>query len=132
MNGPLSTLPDPLERPAGSVRETPDRVLVAARRYAAEGRESHVLWASHLQAHEDGDCPACTPDVVETAGDLAMQLEWVRKYDVILLALELVDETLSVRLIDAVARISDDEERKSRVKNARHALRYRREAHSVG
>ena len=79
-------------------RDTPDVVLAAARQYAQEGRESHVLWANHLRLHRNGSpCDACTDEVIATAGDLDEQLEWVRKYDVILLALELVDETLAVK-----------------------------------
>lgn len=87
--------------------ESPDVLLEAARKYAREGRESHVLWASHFRAHRNGsDCDACTEDVIATAGDVEVQDEWVRKYDVILLALDLVDETL--------ARLADEGMRDSR------------------
>lgn len=113
---------------AENAASRPDFVLAAAIEYAREGRASHVAWAEHLAA---GDCECCTAEVVNTAGDAAVQREWVRKYDVILTALELVEETLTVRLVDAVARISDEEERKHRVKNVRHALRYREEARLV-
>lgn len=111
------------------MKASPDIVLQSAREYAAEGRQSHVLWAEHLQAHRDGNgCDRCTPEVIATAGDVEEQLEWVRKYDVILTALGFVDETLAVRLVDAVARIGNEVEREQRVRNARHALRYRAEA----
>lgn len=120
------------KRQEHGLRPSPDRVLDAARRYAAEGRESHVLWAAHLKAHRNGDaCASCTAEVVATAGDLDAQLEWVRKYDVILTALDFVDETLAVRLVDVIAKISNEEERKQRVRNAQHALRYRAESRSA-
>lgn len=109
--------------------ESPDVLLEAARKYAREGRESHVLWASHFRAHRNGsDCDACTEDVIATAGDVEVQDEWVRKYDVILLALDLVDETLATRFVDAVARLADEGMRDRAVYFARRALRYRKEA----
>lgn len=113
----------------GGACDTPDVLLAAARRYAQEGRESHVFWADHLRAHRNGaSCDACTDEVVATAGDLDVQLEWVRKYDVILLALDLVDETLATRFVDAVARLADEGMRDRAVYFARRALRYREEA----
>lgn len=114
------------------LRETPDVLLDAARRYAREGRESHVLWAEHLRAHRNGaPCESCTAEVIATAGDVEVQDEWVRKYEVILLALDLVDETLAVRLVDAVARLADEGMRDRAVYFAQRALRYREEARRV-
>jgi hypothetical protein len=93
-------------------------------RYALEGRRSHVLWAEHLEAHANGAtvCEQCTPAVVETAGDAAEQREWVRKYDVIIEALKLNSTPL---MLGAIARISDEENRKARVRAVQHGLRYR-------
>ena len=107
---------------------TPDVLLAAAREYAQEGRASHVAWVEHLSA---GPCDGCTPESLRAIGTVDDQREWVRKYDVILTVLDLVDETLAVRMVDAVARLADSAERDSRRRNAQHALRYRREARSA-
>lgn len=112
------------------VPESPEvlrSIIRDAVKYAQEGRESHVLWAEHLEAHARGEatCEACTPEVIETAGDAQVQREWVRKYDVILRALS---APLAPLMVEAIAKIGDEEEHRLRVRNARHALRYREEA----
>lgn len=112
------------------VPESPEvlrSVIRDAIKFAQEGRESHVRWLEHLEAHADGSsrCDYCTPEVVETAGDADVQREWVRKYDVILRALT---APLAPLMVQAIAQIADEEERKRSVRLARHALRYRQEA----
>lgn len=94
--------------------------------YAEEGRASHVAWAEHLDA---GTCEFCTNDVVDTAGDAAHQREWVAKYDAILAVLrEYADRVAASRLLDSIARISDEVNHERRVAAVQHALRYRAEA----
>lgn len=114
--------------PQPSSPEVLRQTIRDAVKYAQEGRESHVRWLEHLEAHADGSspCEACTPEVVATAGDADVQREWVRKYDVILSALT---APLAPLMVEAIAKIADEEERKRSVRFARHALRYRQKAH---
>ena len=101
-------------------------LLKDALRYAFEGRQSHLLWAEHLEAHANGGtaCADCTPEVVKTAGDEAEQREWVRKYDTIIAALQRTEGGAAL-LLEGIAKIANEEDRKARVRAVRHALRYR-------
>lgn len=100
--------------------------ILEAIRYAEEGRASHAAWLKHLEAHAKTPCEGCTAEVIETAGSAEVQREWVRKYDVILRALTARAAPL---VVEAIAKIADEEERERSKRLARHALRYRSEAH---
>jgi hypothetical protein len=93
-----------------------------ALRFAFEGRQSHVAWAEHLEAHANGGCGRCTAEVVETAGDAETQREWIHKYDTIIAALKVNSAPL---MIEAIAKIGDEENGKARVRAVQRALRYR-------
>jgi hypothetical protein len=106
-------------------REDVKALFADAFRFAYEGRASHVKWAEHLEAHADGGCDECTQEVVETAGDVAHQREWVQKYDRIIEALQV---NATPFLLEGIAKISDEVAREQSVRLARHALRLRAHA----
>lgn len=114
---------------SAGVPESPEvlrSMIRDAVKFAEEGRASHQAWVEHYTDPEP--CGACTPEVIDGVGDIDVQLEWVRKYDVILSVLR---ASLAPLMVEAIAKISNEEERKQRVRNARHALRYRREARAA-